>query len=170
MGREGNYQVLVWKLGSGQAWERREKSPVSLPSSRVCLPHGLQQQDRFAPSAPRGMGWGSPWGCVLSEAAGRTWVNIFIKLKKNFFSPSFLRAYPPTITFTIFTICLCISGYLSFKQREHVRERVGGCRMHLPSSLVGKWNKLEEGHVSSAQRLPCLRYFYIFYDSKFDNF
>lgn len=71
--------MLVWKLGPGQAWERRGKSPVSLPSSRG-LPHGFQQQDRFAPSAPKAWGTGPFRAVALSStAAGRTWVNIFIK-------------------------------------------------------------------------------------------
>lgn len=63
MGRDGSYQVLVWKLGSGQAWERREKSPVSLPSSRVCLHMGSRGRTGLHQVRPKAWGGGSPWGC-----------------------------------------------------------------------------------------------------------
>lgn len=89
-GEGGNYNVLGWKLGPGQAWERRGKSPVSLPSSLGWFATGDPAAGLVhTKCSPLGRhGHGVALGAVsLSAAAGRTPFgggNAFVlKKKKN---------------------------------------------------------------------------------------
>lgn len=69
------------------------------PPPWAALPHGLRQQQRFAPSAPKDLGWHSALSVRSTAAAGRTlsfWgtITVFIKRRESF-SGSYLRTYSP---------------------------------------------------------------------------
>ena len=79
MGREDNYQVLVWKWGLARPGRDVDShlSPGSVGSSGRT---GLHQV------CPKAWGGGALGAVALSVAAARTWVNVFIKLAIFFFS------------------------------------------------------------------------------------